>query len=148
MTARHITRLVPVLLVAVLALAPFASAWAVEPTRETVTLTRDFGVVGSCDGFDVTAMFYVTRTVTTFYDRDGNAVRRIVHAEIPGTVTNAVTGKTLESKGVRNIFFDLTDGTVRDTGTNTHVVVPGYGTVMLGVRGDPPVTPELCEALS
>ena len=158
-----IPRLLLVALIALLALAPLASTSAAQPTRETVSITRNFGVVGSCDDFDVRAVFYVTRHITTFYDQEGNPVRRHVHVEIPGTYTNTVTGKTLQTTGLRNIFFDLTDGTVKSNATNVHVVVPGMGTVMLAAgmfitedgelvkevgRLDPPVTPEVCEALS
>ncbi len=69
----------------------------------------------------------------------------------------------METIGVRNIFYDLTNGTVKSNATNVHVVVPGMGTVMLAAgmfisengeivktvgRQDPPVPPELCQALS
>ncbi len=163
MTARQIYRCLPALLVALLTLLPIASASAAQPTRETVQRVVDLGVVGSCQGFDVAAVFHVTRTITTFYDEDGNAIRRHVHVEIPGTYINTLTGKTLKTKGLRNIFIDLTDGSFKSNATNVHVVVPGMGTVMLGAgmfiiedgevvkevgRTDPPITPELCEALS
>jgi hypothetical protein len=146
-----------------LALSP-VSASAVPPTVETVTLHRDFGVVGSCPGFDVTATFDPTRRITTFYNAERIAIRRQIHAETPGTVTNSVTGKTLVSTGVRNITFDLLTGEMKSTATNTHVIVPGQGTVDLGAglfeldaagnlvkvvgRQDPPVTPALCDALA
>jgi hypothetical protein len=147
----------------VLALSP-SLALAVAPTVETVTLHRDFGVVGSCPGFDVTATFDPTRRITTFYDAEGIPIRQQIHAEVPGTVTNAVTGKTLPTTGVRNITVDLLTGEVKSTATNTHVIVPGQGTVHLASglseldandnlvkqvgRQDPPVTPALCEALA
>jgi len=146
----------------VLALSP-SSALAVAPTVETVTLHRDFGIVGSCPGFDVTATFDPTRRITTFYDAEGNPIRRQVHAEVPGTVTNSVSGESLRTTGVRNITTDLLTGEVKSTGTNVHIIVPGQGTVQLAAglsldvngnlvkqvgRQDPPVTPALCEALA
>ena len=145
------------------ALAP-AYAFAIPPTVETVTLHRDLGVVGSCPGFDVTATFDPTRRITTFYNAEGTPIREQVHAEVPGTVTNAVTGKSLPTIGVRNITTDLLTGETRSTATNVHVVVPGQGTVQLAAglfeidgdgnlvkevgRQDPPVTPALCAALA
>lgn len=147
----------------VLAISP-TTALAVAPTVETVTLHRDFGVVGSCPGFNVTATFDPTRRITTFYDAEGTPIRQQIHAEVPGTVTNAVTGKTLQTIGVRNITVDLLTGEFKSTATNSHVIVPGQGTVQLAAglleidangnvveevgRQDPPVTPALCEALT
>jgi hypothetical protein len=129
---------------------------------ETVTLHRDFGVVGSCPGFDVTATFDPTRRITTFYNGEGTPIRQQIHAEVPGTVTNAVTGKSLPTTG--NITVDLVTGEFKSTATNTHVIVPGQGTVQLAAglveidgdgnlvkevgRQDPPVTSALCAALA
>jgi len=122
------------------------------------------GVVGSCPGFDVTATFDTTRRITTFYNAEGTPIRQQIHAEVPGTVTNAVTGKSLPTIGVRNITTDLSTGEMKSTATNVHIVVPGQGTVQLAAglfeidgdgnlvkevgRQDPPVTPALCAALA
>ena len=147
----------------VLALSP-TYAFAIPPTVETVTLHRDFGVIGSCPGFDVTATFDPTRRITTFYNAEGTPIRQQIHAEVPGTVTNADTGKSLPTTGVRNITTNLLTGETMSTATNVHVVVPGQGTVQLAAglsqidgegnlvkevgRQDPPVTPALCAALA
>jgi len=146
-----------------LALSP-TDAFAIAPTVETVTLHRDLGVVGSCPGFDVTATFDPTRRITTFYNAEGTPIRQQIHAVVPGTVTNAVTGKSLPTTGVRNITVDLVTDEFKSTATNTHVIVPGQGTVQLAAglleidadgnlvkevgRQDPPVTPALCAALA
>jgi hypothetical protein len=147
----------------VLALSP-TSASAVPPTVETITRHLDFGVVGSCPGFDVTATFDPTRRITTFYNAEGIPIRQQIHVEVPGTVTNSVSGKTLPTTGVRNITVDLLTGETKSTATNVHVIVPGQGTVQLAAglfeidaagnlvkevgRADPPVTPALCDALA
>ena len=147
----------------VLGLSP-TSASAIPPTVETISRHLDFGVVGSCSGFDVTATFDATRRVTTFYNSEGIPIRQQIHVEVPGTVTNLATGKMLTTTGVRNITRDLLTGEVKSTATNAHVIVPGQGTVQLGAglfeldaagnlvkevgRADPPVTPALCEALA
>jgi hypothetical protein len=39
-------------------------------------------------------------------------------------VTNAVTGKSLPTIGVRNITTDLLTGETKSTATNVHIVVP------------------------
>ena len=147
----------------VVALSP-ASASAVAPTVETVTLHREVDVVGSCPGFDVGATFDPIRRITTFYNSEGIPIRQQIHAEIPGTVTNKVTGKTLVTTGVRNFTINLLTGETKTTATNVHVIVPGQGTVLLSAglfqfdaagnlvkevgRQDPPITPALCEALA
>jgi hypothetical protein len=149
--------------IAALALSP-TSAFAIAPTVTTETLHLNFGVVGTCPGFNVTATFDPTRRITTFYNSGGIPIRRQIHAEVPRTVTNDVTGKSLPTTGVRNITIDLLTGERKSTATNVHVIVPGQGTVQLAAglfeldpngnlvkqvgRQDPPVTPALCEALA
>jgi hypothetical protein len=144
-----------------LALATVASA--TPPTVETMTVHRHFVFSDACGTFSVIADFDAERRITTFYDQDGNPIRRVIHGETPGTITNSVTGKSLPAFGVRVITTDLLTGAVTSTGTNVHVVVPGMGTVELGAghfgiddngepftdgRLDPPVTEALCEALA
>jgi hypothetical protein len=146
-----------------LALAVPATASAVAPTVETMIVPRHFVFADACGGFSVIADFDAERRITTFYDQDGNPIRRVVHGQLPGTITNSVTGKSLPALGVRVITTDLLTGAVSSTGTNVHVVVPGMGTVQLGAghfgvddngepfadgRLDPAVTDALCEALA
>ena len=149
-------------------LAPFVllqptPASATPPSEDTVQVHVDLGIVGTCGAFDVRATFEATRRITTFYDVDGTPIRQHVHAEIPGLMTNTVTGKSLASTGVRNITRDLITGEFKSTATNVHVIVPGQGTVQLASglvsidefgnvrqvgRQDSDVTPALCQALS
>ena len=114
--------------VATLTGVPDAAASA--PTRETVHASPRF-VIGDCSGATIEAAFEATRVITTWYDDEGNPVRRLVHAEIPGTVTNLDTGTTLQTTGVRNLQIDLVNGGSTSTGTNVHVVLPGQGTLQL-----------------
>jgi hypothetical protein len=146
-----------------LALALAAAAGATAPTVETITVHRHFVFADACGTFSVIADFDAERRVTTFYDQDGNPIKSVIHAKIPGTITNSVTGKSLPAFGERVITTDLVTGAVSSTGTNVHVVVPGMGTVELGAghaginddgepfadgRLDPPHTAALCEALA
>jgi hypothetical protein len=150
------------LIIAASSLGGTAVAEAMPPTVETMTVHRHFVFVDACGTFSVISDFGAERRITTFYDQDGNPIRRVVHAEIPGTLTNSITGKSLPAFGVRVITTDLLTGAVSSTGTNVHVVVPGMGTVALSAghtgiddngepfaegRLDPPVTAALCEAL-
>jgi hypothetical protein len=147
------------LIAAPLALA--ANAAATQPTVEFQTLQRQF--VDSCGDFNMISDFYPERRITTFYDQDGNPIKRVLHAKVPGTITNSLTGKSLPVFGERVITTDLITGAVSSTGTSAHVVVPGMGTVLLGAghsgidengepfaegRLDQVPTAALCEALA
>jgi len=151
-----------VLAAALVSLTGAQSAAASAPTRVTVHASPRF-VIGECSGDTIEAAFDATRVITTWYDDAGNPVRRLVHADIPGTITNLSTGTTLETTGVRILQFDLVNGGSTSTGTNVHVVLPGEGTLQLVAghvvvddqgevvaengRLDEDLPPELCTAL-
>lgn len=124
-------RTTPVILAVAALLTTTTQAAAAAPTRDVVHANPQFDI-GECSGEMIHASFQVTRTVTTWYDDGGIPVRRLVHGDIPGTLTNLSTGTTLGTIGVRVIQIDLTTGISTSTGTNVHVVVPGDGTVQLG----------------
>jgi hypothetical protein len=121
-----------VLLVLALPLAFASSAAAVEPTRETVTLHRVVNPFLSCPGFAIIGVFDITREITTFYDQNGTPVMRIIYAEITGTVTNAVTGYSLPTSGVRIFHFDLVTGEEFTTGSNNFTKLPDGGVAIGG----------------
>ena len=157
------TSLIVLATAALVTLADAQAAAAAEPTREIVHANPQFDI-GECSGDTIHASFDVTRVVTTFYDDAGNPVRRIVHGDIPGTLTNLSTGTTLQTIGVRVLRFDLVNGGSTSTGTNVHVVLPGEGTLQLVAgrfvvndqgdvvtehgRLDEELPPELCAALT
>ena len=163
MTARKLISPVLGVLISAVVLTP-QPAFAIPPLVQTVTVTNNFGQIGVCGEDQITATFVATRRITTFYDDDGTAIRRQVHAEVPGVITNTATGNSLVTKGVRNITVNLVTGEVKSTASNVHVVVPGQGTVVLAAglfeldqlgnlvkevgRQDAPVTPALCDALA
>lgn len=139
-----------------------APAHALAPTTVDQHIVRHL-IPGQCNGQLVVADFDFYRTLTTFYDADGVATRQVVHAHIVGTTTNTVTGVSLPTFGERNIFFSGTGDFQFTNGTNTHVVVPGSGTVQIGAgylgfdnegnfvdhgRLDAPLTEALCAALA
>lgn len=113
-----------------LAFAPPAAA--VEPARETVTLHRVINPFFLCPGFAVIGDFDLVREITTFSDQDGTLVKRIIHAEITGTITNAVTGYSLPASGLRIFHFDLVTGEFFSTGSNNFTKLPDGGVSIAG----------------
>jgi hypothetical protein len=54
-------------------------------------------------------------------------VKRIIHADITGSLTNAVTGYSLPTAGVRIFHFDLVTGEEFTTGSNNVTKLPTGG---------------------
>jgi hypothetical protein len=121
-----------VLAVLVLPLTLATAAGAAEPTRETVTLHRVINPFVSCPGFAVIGAFDITREITTFSDQDGTALKRIIVADIAGTLTNAITGSSLPTAGVRIFHFDLVTGEEFTTASNNFTKLPSGGVAILG----------------
>ena len=62
-------------LIGVVSLAVVGAASAIEPTRDTIVLTSR--TTNPCpSGVALTGVFSVVREITTFYDQDGQQVRR------------------------------------------------------------------------
>jgi hypothetical protein len=122
------TRLLVLSVTVAVALALAGSASAVEPTRTTEVIHPRFNPYKQCPGFVVIGRFDVVREITTFYDENGVPVRRIIHATISGTVTNALTGYSLPAAGVRIFHYDLSDGSFVVTGDAAFEQLPGGGT--------------------
>jgi hypothetical protein len=119
-----------------------APAAAVEPTRDVVTLHRVINPFSTCPGFTVIGEFDLTREITTFYDEAGTPVKRIIYAEIIGTVRNAVTGYSLPTAGHRIFHYDLVTGEFFTTGSNNFtklpdggVAIPGAGRLVFDAQG-------------
>jgi hypothetical protein len=122
------------LLIAALAvpLALATTATAAEPTRETVTVHRVINQFVSCPGFAVTGTFDIVRDITTFSDDAGTPVKRIIYADITGTLTNALTSYSLPTAGVRIFHFDLVTGEEFTTGSNNFTKLPTGGVAIGG----------------
>jgi hypothetical protein len=138
-----------------------APALADSPTIEQVHVVRQ--IPGQCPGFAILAVFEFDRRVTTFVDADGTPIRQTIHAQLEGRTTNLSTGFSIPSFGTRYIETDFRTGEVKSTGTNSHFVLPGIGTIQLGAglvitddgqivqaegRLDPGGSPALCAALA
>jgi hypothetical protein len=119
-------------LVLVGAIATAAGASTPVVVEKQNHLTRHFANLPDCSGFGFTHTedYQVTRTVTDFYDNEGNLVREVLHVRFVGTATNDVTGKTIPITGVRHITIDFVEQTFTETGVLRHVTVPGEGIVL------------------
>jgi hypothetical protein len=111
-----------------LVLAAGASANAPTSVTEQVHVVTNPYI--TCSNFVVVGDFYVTRTVITFYDNDGNAIRRVLHIHVDGTLSNVVTGASLDFLREGTFTQDLVDGSTVTTGQRTLVVAPGKGIVL------------------
>jgi hypothetical protein len=108
------------------------AALADEPTRQVVTLHRDVPRFVACAYGPLSASFDLTRDITT-YTENGVPVRRIIHGYGSGSITNPVTGESLEAFVNRVFVLDLTDGAAGFTvAYNTRVPLPNGGTAIIG----------------
>jgi hypothetical protein len=124
-------KLVPLLTFAVvLGLTLAAGAFAKAPTSVTEQVHLVTNPYITCSSFVVVGDFYVTRTVTTFYDNDGNAIKRVAHIHVDGTLSNSVTGTSLGFLREGTFTQNLVDGSTVTTGQRTLVVAPGSGIVL------------------
>jgi hypothetical protein len=84
----------------------------------------------NCGTFVVIGDFHVTRRITTFSDSDGNAIRRVAHISVDGTLANSATGASLGFLREGTFTQDLTDGSTVTAGQRTRVTEPGGGIVL------------------
>ena len=108
------------------------AAAADAPTREVMTVHRDIPGFLMCSYGPLDASFDLTREITTF-TKDGEPVRRIIHAYGTGLITNPTTGERLDAFVRRVFVLDLTEGLAGFTvAFNTRVPLPTGGTAILG----------------
>jgi hypothetical protein len=84
----------------------------------------------NCGTFVVTGDFNVNRRITTFSASDGNAIRRVAHISVDGTLTNSATGASLDFLREGAFTQDLVDGSTVTAGQRTLVTAPGRGIVL------------------
>jgi hypothetical protein len=129
-------RITIVALLAASALIAAAGATAAAPVvvEKQNQLTRVFAGLEDCQAygysFTTTARFDVTRSVTEFYDNEGNLLREELHIRFVGSETNDVTGQSLPVNGVRHVTFDYVSGAFTETGVLRHVTLPGQGIIL------------------
>jgi hypothetical protein len=123
--------------VAFLALA--ASAAARPPVTKTVLDSGTFVVQANCPGgYDVVIAWDNTIRMTTFYDAAGEVVRVVTHIAGNGTISNSVTGYTLEGSSpsiettwIRPRNPGVDSGDKVTVGLYLKNTVPGEGIVLL-----------------
>jgi hypothetical protein len=142
-----------------------APAGATPPTVDV----EPFHVVevvpaGAACAFDVTIEHNGTIVTTTFYDRDGTPVRRLIRWGEHFTETYSANGRSFTTISISPVHVDLATGQSTATGNQRHVTVPGVGVVyataghyvivtgtgeVLAFAGlDVPPGEELCAALA
>ena len=67
--------------------------------------------------------------MTTYFSDAGEPDRIHAHVQLHGVLTNLSTGATLRDHGAFSADFDLTDGTVTETGIAFHYKIPHQGLV-------------------
>jgi hypothetical protein len=105
-------------------------ALALQPEIVHLQIHRHFDDFGVCDGYNVIGDFDVTRQDMTFFDDSGNPIRIDIFVHYVGTLTNSVTGKTLDDRGDVKNTINLVNGTYTQTGGLRHTTVSGLGIVI------------------
>lgn len=134
---RRSTVLAPLLgVMASLALAVPAAAQ--PPVTQTVTDRGTFVIPDCPGGYDVVLTWNNTIRMTTFYDAAGEVVRVVSHVDGSGTISNSVTGYTLEGSSptiettwMRPQNPGLDSGDTVKVGLYLKNTVPGKGIVLL-----------------
>jgi hypothetical protein len=117
---------------AVAAGAP-AAATAATPTIVEESFHRSIPSFIACSGFTVAGEFDVDRTVMTFYDNDGAAIRRVTHVHFQGTLTNTTAGKSIDDAGNQVVIEDLVAGTTTVVSRIRTDTEPGAGLILAQV---------------
>ena len=131
MNASRYRKFLFLLLITLLTLTPFASAFAAKP--EIITIQVDDTIeIGACDGFTVIEHVEGTVKISTHFDQDGNFTMQLIRFSLRHTYTNSETGETLISPdvGIDKITVHQ-DGsvTIAVIGIVARIVIPGEGLV-------------------
>lgn len=121
---------VATLITVIAAVVTVGPALAYQPEIVNLNIHRHWDDFAACNGYNVIGDFDVTRKDITFFDKEGNAISVDIFVHYVGTLTNSVTGKTLDDKGDVKNTIDLVNGTFTQTGGLRHTTVPGLGIVI------------------
>lgn len=120
--------------IALTAALPATSANAAAPTRQTTVQLGSRSGALCPSGVVLQGLFDITRDITTYYDPDGNPVRRLSRNRAEGTWSNPNTGAWLASFVVSEVHLDLTTDERFATGSNARNMLPDGG-VAIGLAG-------------
>jgi len=121
---------VAILMTMVMAVVAVSPALAYQPEIVNLNINRHWDDFAVCDGYNVIGDFDVTRKDITFFDKNGNATSVDIFVHYVGTLTNSVTGKSLDDKGNVKNTINFVNGTFTQTGGLRHTTVPGLGIVI------------------
>lgn len=121
---------IAVLLTTMMAVAVISPALALQPEIVHLQIHRHWDDFAVCDGYKVIGDFDVTRQDVTFFDNSGNPIRVDYFVHYMGTLTNSVSGKTMDDRGDVKDTVDLVNGTFTQTGGLRHTTVSGLGIVI------------------
>ena len=106
---------------------------AAAPSTVVVSFHSSQPTFQSCPGFAVDLEIDVTRRITTFVDSAGNPIRIVAHVTGAGTMSNALTGKSLPDQNDFTVTTDLVAGTRTFAGAVRVDTAPGVGVVFQAV---------------
>lgn len=113
-----------------------ASAMPVAAKGKPVIFTQHFEAtweVWDCGDFSVIADGYQDRWNKLFYDEDGTLTKVISHWQTRVTLTNSVTGKSMNNDQDLIRILDYEEKTITVNGVPQRFTVPGEGIVVQGV---------------
>ena len=122
--------LVSILISIITAVTAVVPALAYQPEIVDLQIHRHWEDFGVCDGYNVIGDFDVTRKDVTFFDKKGIPVSVDYFVHYEGTLTNSVTGKTLDDRGDVKNTVDFVNGTFTQTGGLRHTTAHGLGIVI------------------
>lgn len=119
---------------AIVALATAAPAAADPPTRTTSTVVVDEPMVNwVCpNGSAVLGTFELTRTITVFYDAEGNPIRRVRQARFEGTLYSEDLSRSVPDGGRIHRVEDFVQRTNTITGHLGFARLPGPDATFTG----------------
>jgi hypothetical protein len=112
----------------VVALGFVLPAHAAPPQSQSFTFTALDSM--SCAGFDATIERNFTGREAAYFDQQGNVVRLQVLADMRGSVTNSVTGKTVALRGHIQVITNVTTGSTTFVGPVLMGNSQGVGSVI------------------
>ena len=124
--------LLTVVLVCLVIATITASAQGRKPYTEEDSFTITNEPMAPCGDFDILLSGSGTVKFTTFFDGDGDPIRLTLKGRSKGTMTNSVTGYSIDdSPSIANFTVDLIKGTETHVGATFTVTVPGTGAVLI-----------------
>jgi hypothetical protein len=121
--------LVAAIALTIAAVTPVAANAPVVVGERHVHVVRDIPGFLDCGDFLLDYHVEVRRTITDFFDVDGNLTRTMFDIHYKGTLTNTVTGLVARDDGSRMFIDDHVAQTTTLVRGSHHITVPGKGLI-------------------